>query len=151
MDAQRFGSTVAHDVVAHLAARGLNGVINLTRRYGTAFRNNFKVIDEGFHLCLHFLAVGQDDLWRLSFGRAGRHAFKRLFCNLPRLAQLFYPADITAPNIAIMADRYFEFEIFIAAVGHVAAEIEIDSAGAEGWAGQANGNRIFSADFRHAL
>src|ERR1051325_6993938 len=151
MDAQRFRGAVAHNVITHFAAWGLNSVVNLTFRYSKAFRDNLKVIDEGFHLRLHLLAVRQHDLWGFSFGRPGRHAFQRLFGDLTRLAQLFYPADITRPDIAFFGDRDFEFEVLITAVRHVTPDIKINAAGTKGWARQANGKRIFCIDFGHIL
>src|SRR5438045_852576 len=57
-----FRPTVADNVVSHFAARRFDCLIDLTLGYPKSFSDDLEVVDERFHLRLHLLAVGQDDL-----------------------------------------------------------------------------------------
>src|SRR5438309_7433277 len=116
MHAVGLGGAVTDHVIAHFTARRLNRLIDLTRRYSKAFRHNLKVIDEGFHLRLHLLAIGENDLKRVSFYPALWHAVQRLLHNADRLPQLGYPAHVPRKNVAVLAHRDLEFEILVSRV-----------------------------------
>src|SRR5579863_5061817 len=122
------GGSVTHDVIAHLSTRGFDCLIDLTRRYCKAFRNDLKVIDEGLHLSLHLLAVRQDDTWRIGLDRTFRHAVESLPNDPNRVAQLLYPAHIPGEHIAFLRDRNLKLELLVARIWHVAPQVDVHAA-----------------------
>src|SRR6185369_12391131 len=68
-----------------------------------------------------------------------------------RLAHLLHPAEITRVDIAILTDGHFEFEILVAAIRHVAAEVPIDSATAQGSARGAERDGVLGGQMRNTL
>ena len=77
--AVRLGGAVGDDVVAHLAARRLDRLVDLAGGNGEAFGHDLEVMDERLHLRLHLFAVGQDDLGRVG-DDAARRACRRSAC-----------------------------------------------------------------------
>src|ERR1019366_7375634 len=69
MHAVGLRSSITDDVIAHLAARRFYRLIYLARRHGKAFRDDFEVVDERFHLRLHLFAVGQHYPWSVGLDR----------------------------------------------------------------------------------
>src|SRR5260370_36093973 len=145
MDAHGLGRAVADHVVAHLATRRLDSLIMLARWNGEAFGHDLEVIDEGFHLRLHLLAVGQNDFRRVGFGWTFGHAFEGLPGDLARFPHFGHAADVACPDIAILRDRHFEFEFLIAAIWHIAANVPVHAAGPQRRAGQAACKSILTA------
>src|SRR5207237_5885179 len=61
MHAKRLGRTVAGHEAAQLAARRLHGNKRLAGLRRKSLSENFEVVDERFHLRLHFFALRRDD------------------------------------------------------------------------------------------
>ena len=151
MYAIRFRGSVADNVVSHLAARRLDRLINFARRNREALGDDLKVVDEGFHLGLHLLAVRQHDLGRVSFNGSFRHSRQRLLHHANRFAQLLDAANVSREHVAFGADRNFELEIFVARVGCIAAKVNVDPAGTQRRTARAQSNGIVRAQAGDAL
>src|ERR1700748_3870835 len=142
MDAIGLGGTVGDDIIVHHAVRCFNGAGCLTSRNAEAFGHNLEVMDERFHLGLHLFAIGKDDLWRVCDDMPFRQAIESLKADLDRLSELLHADDISGPDVANVRDRYVELKLLIAAVRHVAADVEVDAGSAQWWSGHAQGNGI---------
>ena len=105
----------------------------------------------GFHLRLHHFAIGQNDLGRIGLDGAFGHAVERLLTDLYRLAHLVHADDVARPDIAIVRDRHLELELFVAGVGHVAAQVPIDAASAQRRPGDAERDGVFGGEMADAL
>ena len=101
-------------------------------------------MDQRFHLRLHLLAVRQDDLWRVGDDAAGRHAVERLLTDFYRLVHLLKAHHVARPHVALGTRRHIEGVLFIAGVGHVAAQVPVHTAGAQRRAGNSQSDCIFA-------
>src|SRR5262249_41290365 len=97
----RFCRSVAADVIAHLSARRLNCLVDLARRYRESLSDDLKVIDEGLHLRLHFLAIGKYYFRSVNLHRTFGHTVQSLPYDPDGLTQFLNSADISGPHIAI--------------------------------------------------
>ena len=73
-----FRGPVAHDVISDLAARRFDALVHFAGGNAEAFGDDLEMIDERFHLRLHFFAIRQDHVRRVGLIRTGRHPFQRL-------------------------------------------------------------------------
>ena len=137
MHSIRLAGTVADHVVPHFSAGRFHCLIDLTRWYRKAFRNDLKVIDEGFHLGLHLFTVGKHDSRSVSFYRAFWHPIQRLPYDRDRFPQFLNAAHVARVDIAVLRDGHSKLEFLVARVRHIAAEIEIHTAAAQGGAAAA--------------
>src|SRR6185312_9831436 len=151
VDAIRLGGAVADNVVAHLAARRLHCLVDLSGGNGEAFGDDLEVVDERLHLRLHVLAIGQNDFRSVGLDGAFRHAVERLLANLNRLTHLFKPDQVARQHVAVVGDGDLELELLIAGVRHVTAQIPVHAGGAQRRAGDSEGDGVFRAQRTHAL
>ena len=128
-----------------------DGGTDLTRWNLKAFRDNLEVMDEGLHLGLHLLAVGEDDLGGVGGDAAFGKAVERLETDVGRLAELLHANDVAGPDVAVIGDRDVELELLVAGVRHVAADIEIDARGAHRWTGDAQCDGVLGGEIADAL
>src|SRR5262249_51658865 len=147
----RFSRTVADHVITHLTARRFHRLVHLAGRNSEALGDDLEVIDQGFHLRLHFLAVGQDDFGRGRFDRAFGHAVKRLLHDSDGLAQLLHATHVSVEDITFFAERDLELKILVAAVRRVAAQIDVDTAAAQSWAAGAERDGVLGCDSCNTL
>src|SRR5581483_3972736 len=98
---------------------------------------------------LHLLAVGKDDLGRVSLIAAGGHAFERLLHDADRFAQFLNAAHVTIEYVAFFAERHFKLKVVVSRIGRITAQIDVNTAAAEGWAACAKCDRVFGGDLRH--
>src|ERR1700728_3681271 len=78
VNAVGLGGAVGNHMVSSDSVPAFNGLIHLAGGNGEALGDDFEVMDEGFHLGLHFFAIGQDDLGGVGFDRATGHTVKGL-------------------------------------------------------------------------
>src|ERR1700722_9115325 len=102
----RLRCSIANNVVAKLALRRLNRVVNLSRRR-----------------LQHFSDFTHD--------RAGRNIFDGLQADQPRLAHFFHAHDVPIVGVAIFADRNFKFILVVRGVRHRLADVPLHAAGAQ--------------------
>src|SRR5271157_3394567 len=151
MHSIRLGRAIAHNVIAHLAARRLDGHVHFARRHGESFGDDLKVVDERFHLRLHLLAVGQHDMWSVSLHRTFGNSFQRLRGNLLRFAELGHAHQISRVNVSVLRDWDVELEVLISAVRLVAPQVDIHATASLRRTGCAKCDCIFGGEVRHAL
>ena len=72
----------------------------------------------------------------------------RLRDDLVRLLHLAHAHQVTRPDVAVRFGRHFEIVLLVAGVGIRAADVEIDAAAAQAWAGQAPVDRVFRGNVR---
>src|SRR5258707_710067 len=117
MTAQRFRRAVTYDVAAEFAARRFDGHVGVSGRRRKAFRENFEVEDEGFHLRFHFFALGRNDArsFRAYWALIGdfRHG---LFDDFQALANFSYTNYVAAVAIAIVSGGHVKFKFLLAEV-----------------------------------
>src|SRR4051794_9650704 len=117
-----FRSAVAHDVVAHLAAWRFHCLVNLACRNREPFSDDLEVVNHGFHLRLHVLAVRENNLWSVGLDRSGfGHAFQALLHDANRLAQFLYAHEVTRVNIADGGSRDLKLKVLVTGIRSVAA------------------------------
>ena len=74
--AVRLRRAVAHHVEPQLAARRFDHLVDFAFRHAEALGHDLEMVDEGLHLGLHLLAVGQHHVRVVGLPRARRHAFQ---------------------------------------------------------------------------
>src|SRR5580704_4293052 len=152
MRAQRLWRAVAGYKTAQFAARRLHGHKSLARRRRKPFRKNFEVIDERFHLRLHFFACWRHDAWcirpdRAFVGYLG-HRLPRDIQALPHLRHAYHVARET---VGIRTRRNVKFELFIARIGKHFPVVVGDARRAKRGAGHAESHRVFRRNITNAL
>src|SRR5436309_2590449 len=149
--ASNFGDAVADHVVAHLSARRFNRLINFARWNCEALSNDLKVIDERFHLRLHFFAIGKHYFGSVRFDWSLGHTIERLLHHGNRFSELLHAAHISREYITMRRNRHFELELFVTRIRHIAAEVEIHSASSKSRPAGPQGERVFSGNLRHTF
>src|SRR5215472_8594312 len=94
--------TVAYDVIAHLSPWRLDCLVNFTSWNLESLRNNLEVIDEGLHLSLHLLPVGQHHMRSIGFDRPLWHSIERLAHDPDRLPQFLHAAHVASEHVAFL-------------------------------------------------
>src|SRR5215204_2950820 len=82
------GTSVADDVAADLAARALDGDVDLALGHLEAFREQLEVVDQGLHRLVDTSARRRCDLFVLDADVAGGHSVDDLANDLHRLTHL---------------------------------------------------------------
>src|SRR5664279_3246562 len=104
-----------------------NALVHFSGWYCEALSHNFEVMDQRFHLRLHLFAIRQHNLGRIGLDRSAGHSIQRLLIDLYALALLFMPDNVTRPAVSHRRSGHLELKLLVAAVRHVAADIEIDA------------------------
>src|ERR1700686_4882289 len=147
MHAQRLWRAIAGHKNAQLAARRLDRGESLAWRWRKSLGKNFEMVDERFHLRLHFLALGRNDSGRFGAEWTVRsNLVHRLANNLQALAHFRNPDHIPGKTIGIGARRHVELEFVIAAIRENSAIVISKTGGAQRRTGHAVRNRVFSGN-----
>src|SRR5262249_6474531 len=104
---------IADHVIAHLAARRFDSLINFARRHRKALSNDLKVIDERFHLRLHLFAIRQHYFRSIVLDWSFGHAIERLLHDSNGFAQLLDAANIPCKSITIRRSWHLKLELLI--------------------------------------
>src|SRR5438105_1171432 len=110
---------IADHVITHLAPGRFHSLINFARWNCEALSNDLKVIDERFHLRLHFFAIGKHYFGSVRLDRSFRHAIKRLLHHGNRFSELLHAAHISREYITIRRNRHLELEPLVAGIRHI--------------------------------
>src|SRR5580698_6641646 len=115
MAAQRLLRTVACEEAAEFAARRLDRRVRFTRRWRKSLGENFEVVDERFHLCLHLFTSRRNDARSFRAERSFRgKLLHRLADNLQALAHLRDADEVAREAISLSARGYVKFKFFVA-------------------------------------
>ena len=139
----RLRRSVAHDVVADLAARRFDRLIHFAGRNAEAFGHDLEVIDERFHLRLHLFALRQHHLRRVGLPGAFRHPFQRLLDDARALPHLFQAHAIPRVHVVFGVHRDFEIELFVARIRLVLRTSHFTPGGANHRTGDAQIQHVF--------
>src|ERR1700680_1487175 len=117
MRAQRLWRAVASYKAAQFAARRLHGHKSLAWRRRKPFRKNLEVIDECFHLRLHFFARWRHDAWCIRPDRAFvGYLAHRLARDIQTLPHLSHADHVARETVGICTRWNVKFEFFIARI-----------------------------------
>ncbi len=83
--------------------------------------------------------------------RASGHSVQRLLDDLHALAHFIEAEQVAGPDVAIVRNRHAKLKFLVAAIRHVAAEVEIDAGGAHDGAGDAERDRILFREVANTL
>src|SRR5215469_5319090 len=109
------------------------------------------MVDQRFHLGLHLLAVGENNLRSIGFDGPGWHSFERLLHDSDRLAQFPDAAHVAIEYVAFFTERHLELEILVSRVRRVPPQVDIYPAAAQGGPAGAERNRVFGGNLGYAL
>src|SRR5882762_3682018 len=134
---------VGHDVDAEFPLRVLDYGIGFARRDVDAFGEELEVVDQLFHVALHFDARRRRHLVVVGDHRAGILAqpFYALPDDAVRLPHLLDAHQIPVIAISVHADRNVEFHLIVDRVGLLLPEIPLDTGAPQHGPGEAERER----------
>ena len=151
VNAIRLGGAVADHVVADLAARRFDHLVDLAGGHAEAFGHDLEMIDQRFHLRLHLFARRQNHLRRFSLPSAAGHSGECLFDDFAAFPQLFHAHAIPGPHIVAGHGGNAEVEFFVTGIGLALADVPGHSGGADHGAGDAHIQHGFQRHKANAL
>src|SRR6185437_11680815 len=105
---------VAHDVVTKLAARTLDGLIDVARRHAETFAHDLEVVDECFHRKRDRLFRRRDDLRIVDIhGTRLVQPFANLLDDTDRLVHLIESHEEARVGIAFRTRRNLELNLIV--------------------------------------
>ena len=130
----RLVGAVGDQIDAELALRRLDRGVGLARRHAVAFGEELEVMDQRFHVVLHFLAARRRDLVVLQHHRARvwpcSH-FDALPDDAVRLAHLLDAHQVAVVAVAVHAHRDVEVHPVVDRIGLLLAQIPLDARAAQ--------------------
>ena len=151
VDAVRARPAVAGDVAAELAARALDGDVDLALGHLEALGEDLEVVDQRLHRLVDAGPRRRRHLLVLDPVVAGRHAVEDLAHDAHRLADLVEPDGVAVEGVAVRADDDVEVDLRVLHVRHAAADVPVDAGRAQHRAGGGEGDGLGRRDHADAL
>ena len=127
----RLGGPVRDEVAAELAARRLDGHVDLALGDPEALGEELEVVDERLHRLVDARPRRRRDLAVLDAVVAGRHLLEDLADDPDRLADLVEAHRVAVEGVAERADDDVEVDLVVGQVRHRAAQVPRHAGGAQ--------------------
>ena len=147
----RLGGAVRCDVATDLAARALDGDVDLAFGDLEAFGEDLEVVDQRFHRLVDASARWRRDLLVLDAVVTPRQLVEDLADDADRLVDLVQPDGVTIERVAVAADDDVELDVGVAQVRHAPTQVPGDTGGTQDRTGRAERQRLLRGDDPDAL